>query len=264
MLILLLLLLLSLLLPLVLLLLLLLLMSVLLLHRRAELETNHAARFAEQSGAVVGAAERWRTSGRMAIPPTICAPRSLRPWLLVRPTYRANKAWSCDYAWITSWLVTRRLVEWAAALEMQQRVTMKAVLPLIAASADDFDAEVIATFGGVQALPDRVSKPTLEKVAFHLHETIGDGSTRLLRELMLEGGGGAEPTFANIVAALLKYQGIKLSYNGIVGVVGPCVARVHVVAAACLQRIDADGGDAALFFNPMQETFVSEESGVDD
>jgi hypothetical protein len=124
-----------------------------------------------------------------------------------------------------------------AALELQQRGTLKAVVPLIMAAVDDFGTEATAAFGGLQALPDQISKPTLDKVAFHLQETTGDGSMRLLRELMQESGGGPEPTVSRIVAALLKYQGAKLSYAD-TGVVGQSAARVHTVVATCLQHMN--------------------------
>ena len=86
------------------------------------------------------------------------------------------------------------LVEWAAALELevifawpikllganlhktfclQRRGTLKAVLPLIVAASGNFGAEAVASFGGLQALPDTVPDSTLEKVHFHLEETTG-------------------------------------------------------------------------------------------
>ena len=65
------------------------------------------------------------------------------------------------------------LVEWAAALELERRGTLKAVLPLIVSASDDFRAETTAAFGGLQALPDTVPEATLEKVQFHLEETTG-------------------------------------------------------------------------------------------
>ena len=74
-----------------------------------------------------------------------------------------------------------------------------------------------------------------------------------------ESGGGAEPTVGRIVAALLKYQGAKLSYAD-TGVVGESVARVHAVVTGCLQQVGAEDDAAALFFNPMEDTFVGGES----
>ena len=41
----------------------------------------------------------------------------------------------------------------------------------------------------------------------------GDGSTKLLEELMQEAGGSGEPTVSRIIAALLKFQGVKVSYS---------------------------------------------------
>ena len=147
------------------------------------------------------------------------------------------------------------LVEWVAALELQQRGTLKAVVPMIIAATDDFGAEATAAFGGLQALPDRIPEPTLEKVRLHLKETTGDGSMRLVHELIMqESGGGAEPTVGRIVAALLKYQGAKLNYAD-AGVVGKSVARVHAVVTGCMQRVGAEDDAAALFVNPMEDTF---------
>jgi hypothetical protein len=62
------------------------------------------------------------------------------------------------------------LLEWAAALELHQRGTVKAVLPLLVGERDFFtDAQ--AAFGGVQALPARGSVATMEKVVMHLGKT---------------------------------------------------------------------------------------------
>ena len=48
------------------------------------------------------------------------------------------------------------------------------MLPLLVGRSDFFvDAQA---FGGVQALPTRVSAATMEKVAVHLGETTGDTS----------------------------------------------------------------------------------------
>ena len=44
------------------------------------------------------------------------------------------------------------LVEWAAALELQQRGQLKAVLPLFVAAMDNFFGEAEAAFGGKEAL----------------------------------------------------------------------------------------------------------------
>jgi hypothetical protein len=83
---------------------------------------------------------------------------------------------------------------------------------------------------------------------------------RLVHELMTqESGGGVEPTVGRIVAALLKYHGAKLSYAN-AEVVGKSVARVHDVVTGCLQRVGVEDDAAALFFNPMEDTFVGGES----
>merc|ERR1712185_750298 len=53
------------------------------------------------------------------------------------------------------------LVEWVAALELQRRGTVKAVLPLLVGE-QDFYAEAHHAFGGVQALPAVVPEKTME------------------------------------------------------------------------------------------------------
>jgi hypothetical protein len=139
------------------------------------------------------------------------------------------------------------LVEWAAALELQQRGTVNAVFPLIVAAADNFNAEANAAFGGVDALPDRVSKMTLDTVAFHLEEATGDGSTALLQRMVQEAGGGdAELTVRRLIKALLKFQGVQYSYS--VGTqLDQCVVRAHQTVASCLQRAGPmDNSDVAL------------------
>jgi hypothetical protein len=87
------------------------------------------------------------------------------------------------------------------------------VLPLLAGHGSFFsDAE--AAFGGVFALPGTVSASTMEQVAMHLHEHTDDGSIEGLRELVQQATGEPEPTIKNIVNALLKFQGIKVSASG--------------------------------------------------
>ena len=68
------------------------------------------------------------------------------------------------------------LVEWAAALELQQRGRLKAVLPIFVATSNDFFAEASSAFGGINGLPNQVPNSTIEKVRFHLQETTGDSS----------------------------------------------------------------------------------------
>jgi hypothetical protein len=81
-----------------------------------------------------------------------------------------------------------------------------------------------------------IPEPTLERVRLHLKETTGDGSMRLVHELMMqESDGGVEPAVGRIVAALLKYQGAKLSYAD-AGVVGKSIALPSRRAASCWTR----------------------------
>jgi hypothetical protein len=62
------------------------------------------------------------------------------------------------------------LLEWAAALELHQRGTVKAVLPLLVGERDFF-TDAHAAFGGVQARPARGSVATMEQVVMHLGKT---------------------------------------------------------------------------------------------
>ena len=127
------------------------------------------------------------------------------------------------------------LVEWAAALELQQRGRVKAVFPLFVAARDSLFDEAEAAFGGFNRLPDQVPDSTLEKVSFHLGETTGDSSTEKLRALMGETGAG-EATVRSTIAALLKFQGCKMSYSDSQAV-GLCVSRVHTLVESCMHRV---------------------------
>ena len=133
------------------------------------------------------------------------------------------------------------LVEWAAALELQQRGRLKAVFPLFAAVTDNFFGEASAAFGGIAGLPDRVPESSLEKVSFHLAETTGDSSTAKLRALMCETGQTVvvgEPSVRQIIATILKYQGCKLSYADSESV-ELSVSRLHGVVEGCMHRVGA-------------------------
>ena len=133
------------------------------------------------------------------------------------------------------------LVEWAAALELQQRGRLKAVFPLFAAVTDNFFGEASAAFGGIAGLPDRVPESSLEKVSFHLAETTGDSSTAKLRALMCETGQTVvvgEPSVRQIIATILKYQGCKLSYADSESV-ELFVSRLHGVVEGCMHRVGA-------------------------
>ena len=143
------------------------------------------------------------------------------------------------------------LLEWTAALELHQRGTIKAVLPLLAGQGSFF-SDAQAAFGGVSALPGTVSASTMEQVAMHLHEHTDDGSIEGLRELVQQATGEPEPTIKSIVNALLKFQGIKVSASGAgtahshghlsVGLddLTECVGRVHSTVSACLKRVGMD------------------------
>jgi hypothetical protein len=140
------------------------------------------------------------------------------------------------------------LLEWTAALELHQRGTIKAVLPLLAGQGSFF-SDAQAAFGGVSALPGTVSASTMEQVTMHLHEHTDDGSIEGLRELVQQATGEPEPTIKSIVNALLKFQGIKVSASGAgtahshghlsVGLddLTECVDRVHSTVSACLKRV---------------------------
>ena len=143
------------------------------------------------------------------------------------------------------------LLEWTAALELHQRGAIKAVLPVLSGQ-DNFFSDAQAAFGGVSALPGRVSAATMEQVAMHLQEHTDDGSIEGLRELVQQATGEAEPTIKNIVSGLLKFQGIKVSASGAgaahshghlsVGLddLTECVDRVHSTVSACLKRVGMD------------------------
>ena len=158
------------------------------------------------------------------------------------------------------------LLEWTAALELHQRGTIKAVLPLLAGQGSFF-SDAQAAFGGVSALPGTVSATTMEQVTMHLHEHTDDGSIEGLRELVQQATGEPEPTIKSIVNALLKFQGIKVSASGAgtahshghlsVGLddLTECVDRVHATVSACLKRVgmeqDALGADG---LSPSSQT----------
>ena len=148
------------------------------------------------------------------------------------------------------------LLEWTAALELHQRGTIKAVLPLLSGQ-DNFFSDAQAAFGGVPALPATVSATTMEQVAMHLTEDTDDGSIDGLRELVQQATGEPEPTIRNIVSALLKFQGIKVSASGAgaahshghlsVGMddLTDCIDRVHGAVSACLKRVGMEQSDDA-------------------
>ena len=160
------------------------------------------------------------------------------------------------------------LLEWTAALELHQRGTIKAVLPLLAGQGSFFsDAE--AAFGGVSALPSTVSVATMEQVAMHLQDHTDDGSIEGLQELVQQATGEPEPTIRNIVSALLKFQGIKVTASGAgaahshghvsVGMddLTDCIDRVHATVSACLKRVgmEADATtDTSSLSPPAQKT----------
>ena len=168
------------------------------------------------------------------------------------------------------------LLEWTAALELHQRGTIKAVLPLLAGQGSFFsDAE--AAFGGVSALPGTVSAATMEQVAMHLQEHTDDGSIEGLRELVQQATGEPEPTIRNIVNALLKFQGIKVTASGAgvahshghlsVGMddLTECIDRVHATVSACLKRVGMDEDavatdDGGLSTSPSPRTSSSSPS----
>ena len=147
------------------------------------------------------------------------------------------------------------LLEWTSALELQQRGTIKAVLPVLAGQ-DNFFSDAQAAFGGVSALPAHTSAATMEQVAMHLREHTDDESIDGLRELVQQATGEPEPTIKNIVNGLLKFQGIKVTASGAgaahshghlsVGMddLTECVDRVHAAVSACLKRVGMDEAEA--------------------
>jgi hypothetical protein len=140
------------------------------------------------------------------------------------------------------------LLEWTAALELHQRGTIKAVLPLLAGEGSFFD-DAQAAFGGVSALPSSVSAATMDQVAMHLREHTNDESIEGLRELVQQATAEPEPTIKNVVNSLLKFQGIKVTAGGAgtahghghlsVGMddLTECCDRVHATVSACLKRV---------------------------
>jgi len=140
------------------------------------------------------------------------------------------------------------LLEWTAALELYQRRTIKAVLPLLTGT-NDFFADAQEAFGGVSALPTHVSTSTMEQVVMHLRENTGDASLSGLRELVQQAHGEPEPTIKHVVNSLLRFQGIKVT-AGAAGTahshghlsVGTddmtdCIDRVHATVSAALKRV---------------------------
>ena len=143
------------------------------------------------------------------------------------------------------------LLEWTAALELHQRGRVKAVLPLLVGESDFF-ADAHTAFGGVQALPTRQSAATMHKVVMHLAETTGDDSIILLRELLRQVSGQAEPTVQAVLSALLRFQGVKISQGAqlshghghmSVGMddLGECTRRVQETVSSCIKQV---GGGA--------------------
>jgi hypothetical protein len=143
------------------------------------------------------------------------------------------------------------LLEWTAALELHQRGTVKAVLPLLVGKSDFFNDAQVA-FGGVQSLPNRSSAATMEKVVTHLGETTSDASLEGLRNLLQQVTGQPEPSIKGVVACMLKFQGVKLSEDGAASAhshghmsVGTddltvCTNRIQETVATCLRRVGAD------------------------
>ena len=98
----------------------------------------------------------------------------------------------------------------------------------------------------------------------HLQEHTDDGSTEGLRELVQQAAGEPEPTIRNIVNALLKFQGIKVTASGAgaahshghlsVGMdnLTECIDRVHATVSACLKRVgmEADATTGADSLSP--------------
>jgi hypothetical protein len=92
----------------------------------------------------------------------------------------------------------------------------------------------------------------MEKVAMHLGEMTGDGSTSGLGELLLQVSGSREPTVQSVVAGMLKFQGVKLSQSGAASAhshghlsvavddLRECTWRVQATVASCLKRVGVD------------------------
>ena len=111
----------------------------------------------------------------------------------------------------------------------------------------------------------------------HLHEHTDDGSIKGLRELVQQATGEPEPTIRNIVNALLKFQGIKVTAGGAgaahshghlsVGMddLTECIGRVHATVSACLKRVGMDEDavatdDGGLSTSPSPRTSSSSPS----
>ena len=137
------------------------------------------------------------------------------------------------------------LVEWIAALELQQRGKLKAVLPIFVASTNNFFAEADAAFGGVRGLPDLVPNATIERVRFHLEETTNDNSIEKLRKLMGETTAAKrDATIRRVVEALLKFQGCKYSY--VEADMEPCVSSLHGLVSGFVHRVAMAAGSDKL------------------
>jgi hypothetical protein len=92
----------------------------------------------------------------------------------------------------------------------------------------------------------------MEKVAVHLAETTGDGSIGGLEELLQQVAGAPAATVQGVVACMLKFQGVKLSEDGVASAhshghlsVGTddltvCTSRIHETVGMCLRRVGAE------------------------
>eukprot|EP01051_Picozoa_sp_SAG22_P000979 SAG22_NODE_33_length_27588_cov_104.174652_10_plen_160_part_00 len=139
------------------------------------------------------------------------------------------------------------LVEWVAALELQQRGTVKAVLPIIVGE-NDFYQEAHEAFGGVGSLPNAVSAKTMEKVVMHLGEITHNESTSALQDLLRQVSGQTEPTVLALISSLLRFQGVKLNQgqqqlshgHGHLSVgmddLGECTRRVQETVSSCIKQ----------------------------
>ena len=143
------------------------------------------------------------------------------------------------------------LLEWAAALELEQRGAIRAVLPLLVGNGDFF-TDAAEGFGGVAGLPNHSSAETLDKVTMHLAQTTNDGGIGGLRDAVQQSTGQAEPTIRGIVSSLLKFQGVKISSSetpvahghghmsgGTTDDLDECIERVQATVSSCLKRIGA-------------------------
>ena len=109
----------------------------------------------------------------------------------------------------------------------------------------------------------------------HLQEHTDDGSIEGLRELVQQATGEPEPTIKNIVNALLKFQGIKVTASGAgaahshghlsVGIddLTECIDRVYATVSACLKRVgmEADATTGVDSLSPSPRTSSSSMLG---